>query len=102
MEQLTTRPPVAAAIAAHFLAAAADGSDPLPGVEWARRAAQRALDNGEFADALTLLAGAAESIGAGGPSIPSTELHCDLLVELAAAQQYAGANDEHADTLERA
>jgi DNA-binding SARP family transcriptional activator len=100
-EALPARDAYAAEIAFHYLAASADGSDPLPGVQWARVAAERANARFAYLDAVIVLA-RADSVLEATPHDPGAAYRCELLIELAAAQDSGGLAADRAATLERA
>lgn len=100
-EALPARDAYAAEIAFHHLVAAADGTDPLPGVQWARVAAERANARFAYLDAVTVLRRAVAVLD-GSPHDPGADFQCALLLELAAAEESGGLVDQRAATLERA
>lgn len=67
-----------AEIAHHLLAAAADGSDPVPGVRCAREASRQATARYAYDDAVAVLELARDRL----PTAADPALHCELLVDL--------------------
>jgi DNA-binding SARP family transcriptional activator len=85
-------------IARHLLAAAADGSDPVPGAEAAMRAAAQATQRYTYDDAVTLMRAARERLL---PSVAShARLACALEIALAEALSGVGDVDEREEVLE--
>jgi len=87
-------------IARHLLAAAADGSDPRPGVEAARRAADLSIERYTYDDAVTLLRSAMATLFAQGAD--SEPLACRVAIALAVALRNSGIYPEREALLERA
>ena len=87
-------------IARHLLAAAADGSDPRPGVEAARRAAARAIARYTYDDAVALLQTAMGVLDAHGAS--GDPLSCRVAIALAVALRNSGVYPEREALLETA
>jgi len=87
-------------IARHLLAAAADGSDPVPGVHAAMRAAAQAMRRYVYDDAVALLRSARERL------LPNAVAHarlcCTLEITLAEALSGVGDIDERDEVLEDA
>src|SRR5262249_36175843 len=86
------------AIARHLLAAAADGSDPIPGVEAALRAASGAVERYTYEDAIGLL----QLARAAMESSAAVALACEIDIALAVAMRSAGIYPEREGLLESA
>jgi DNA-binding SARP family transcriptional activator len=87
-------------IARHLLAAAADGSDPVPGVHAAMRAAARAMQRYVYDDAVVLLRTARERLLTSAASHP--HLACSLEIALAEALSGVGDVEEREEVLDDA
>jgi len=89
-----------AEIARHLLAAAADGSDPQPGVEAAQRAAARAVERYTYDDAIALLRSALLVLDSHG--LAETPAACRVAIQLAVALRNSGMYPERETLLEAA
>ena len=88
-----------AEIARHLLAAASDGSDALPGIAYAREAAQLAIDRFTYDDATALFEAALRRVEV---AEPGSVLECELRLELGGALRLAGRYDDLETHYERA
>jgi tetratricopeptide (TPR) repeat protein len=86
-----------AEIARHLLTAGSDGSDPIPGIEAALRAAARAVERYTYDDAIALLQEAREVMSASGVPAPKLAYAVDL--ELTIALRSAGFYPEREPVL---
>ena len=85
---------------AHHYAAAGDAGDPAKAVEYARAAADRAVELFAYEEAVRLHRVAIEALG---PESPRTDaLRCELLLALGDSQARAGEGDEAKSTFQRA
>jgi hypothetical protein len=87
-------------IARHLLAATADGSDPVPGVEAALRAAEQAVQRYTYDDAIAVLQHAVSTLAASSAREP--RLACRAEIALAVALRSAGVYPERDPALESA
>ena len=87
-------------IARHLLAAAADGSDPVPGAEAALRAASDAVRRYTYDDAVALLEGARATLDV--HELTDDRLACRVALALARALRNAGVYSEREPVLESA
>jgi DNA-binding SARP family transcriptional activator len=84
--------------ARHLLAAAADGSDPVPAVDVARRAARHAVQRYTYDDAIAVLELARATLVAS----PSPRAQAEVAIQLANALRNAGAYERRERVLEEA
>ncbi len=84
-----------AEIAYHLLAAAADGSDPIPGVRHAREASRHATARHAYDDSVAVLEAARDRL----PTALDPALRCELLVDLADATYRTGYRYEEVPAL---
>jgi DNA-binding SARP family transcriptional activator/tetratricopeptide (TPR) repeat protein len=87
-------------IARHLLGAAADGSDCVPGVDAALRAAAHAVERYTYDDAIAVLQSARATLAAA--TADESRLQCKVAITLAAALRSAGSYDERGPVLEEA
>ena len=85
---------------AHHYAAAGDAGDPAKAVEYARAAADRAVELFAYEEAVRLHRVAIEALGPGSPHTDA--VRCELLLALGDAQARAGEGEEAKSTFLRA